>query len=107
MIPDFIAPAVEADLYEAVEALARESETAASAFREAALRTMRLVVDHPVTGDQRPELAPDPYRFRRIEEFPYLVVYDPAHTPPLVLRVLHVEHGFPPLLARLADRPEP
>jgi toxin ParE1/3/4 len=106
LIPDFLAPAVEADLYEAVAALAaQDGEPTADAFRGAALRNMRLVVEQPTIGSVRPELAPPPYRFWRIDAFPYLIVYDPAHTPPLVLRVLHVPRGFPPLLARLVGEP--
>ncbi len=79
---------VEADLYEAVAAVARDDEAAAHALREAALQSMRVIVDRPETGEVRPELAPEPYRFLPIPGFSYVIVYDAAHMPPLVLRVL-------------------
>jgi toxin ParE1/3/4 len=104
--PDFLAPSAEADLYEAVSWLARENEAAADALREAALRSMRRIVAHPMLGRPRPELAPPPYRFWRIANFPYLIVYNAARTPPLVLRVLHMSRDLPPLLAGLAELPE-
>ncbi len=81
---------VEADLYEAVAALARADEAAAHALREAALQSMRLIADRPETGEVRADLAPAPYRFLPIPRFPYVIVYDAAHVPPLVLRVLRV-----------------
>lgn len=105
MIPDFLAPSAAADLYEAVTWLARENEAAAHALREAALHSMRLIVARPLLGHLRPELAPAPYRFWRIASFPYLIVYNAARTPPLVLRVLHMRRDLPPLLAGLADLP--
>lgn len=106
MTPDFLAPSAEADLYQAVTWLARENEAAADALREAALRSMRRIVARPLLGRLRPELAPPPYRFWRIANFPYLIVYNAARTPPLVLRVLHMSRDLPPLLAGLADLPE-
>jgi len=106
VIPDFLAPSAEADLYEAVAWLARENEAAADALREAALLRMRRIVERPLLGRLRLELAPPPYRFWRIARFPYLIVYNADRTPPLVLRVLHMSRDLPALLAGLADLPE-
>jgi toxin ParE1/3/4 len=103
---DFLAPSAEADLYEAVTWLARRDKAAADALREAALHSMRRIVERPLVGRLRPELAPPPYRFWRIATFPYLIVYNAERTPPLVLRVLHMSRDLPPLLAGLADLPE-
>lgn len=64
---------------------------------------MRRIVARPLLGRLRPELAPPPYRFWRIANFPYLIVYNAARTPPLVLRLLHMSRDLPPLLAGLAD----
>jgi toxin ParE1/3/4 len=99
--PDFLAPSAEADLYEAVTWLARENAAAADG-----LRSMRRIVVRPLLGRLRPALAPPPYRFWRIANFPYLIVYNAARRPPLVLRVLHMSRDLPPLLAGLADLPE-
>jgi toxin ParE1/3/4 len=104
--PDFLAPSAEADLYHAVSDLARENEVAADALREAALRSMRRIVERPLVGHLRLELAPPPYRFWRVMDFPYLIVYNAARKPPLVLRVLHMKRDLPPLLAGLSDLPE-
>jgi plasmid stabilization system protein ParE len=101
--PDFLAPSAQRDLDEAVRWLARESEARAHAFREAALHAMRRIVERPRLGSLRPTLAPAPYRFWRVTDFPYLVVYNAARTPPLVLHVLHMKRNLPPLLAGLAD----
>jgi toxin ParE1/3/4 len=102
--PDFLAPSAQRDLDDAVRWLARESEAHADAFREAALRSMRRIVARPLLGSLRPALAPPPYRFWRVTDFPYLIVYNAARTPPLVLHVLHMKRNLPPLLASLADR---
>jgi toxin ParE1/3/4 len=101
--PDFLAPSAERDLYEAVTWLARENVAAAEALREAALRSMRRIVERPLLGRLRPELAPPPYRFWRVADFPYLIVYNAARTPALVIRVLHMKRDLPPLLAGLAN----
>lgn len=107
MTPDFLAPAAERDLYEAVAWLARENEAGADALREAALRSIRRIVERPMLGRLRPELAPAPYRFWRVAGFPYLIVYNGDREPPLVVRVLHMARDLPPLLAALARRDEP
>jgi toxin ParE1/3/4 len=101
--PDFLARSAERDLYEAVRWLARDSAAAADAFRKAALASMQRIVKRPMLGRFRPELAPPPYRFWRVSGFPYLIVYNAARQPPLVLRVLHMSRDLPPLLASLAS----
>ena len=106
-LPDFLAPSAARDLYDAVAWLARENEAAADAFRQAALRSMRRIVERPLLGRLRPELAPAPYRFWRVAGFPYLIVYNAERDPPLVVRVLHMARDLPPLLAALARRDEP
>ena len=106
MTSDFLAPSAEADLYEAVTWLARENATAADGPREAALRSMRRIVARPLLGRLRPALAPPPYRFWRIANFPYLIVDNAARRPPLLLRVLHMSRDLPALLAGVADLAE-
>jgi toxin ParE1/3/4 len=105
--PDFLAPSAQRDLDDAVGWLTREeSEARANAFREAALRSMRRIVARPLLGSLRPTLAPPPYRFWRVTDFPYLIVYNADRTPPLVLHVLHMKRDLPPLLADLRDPSE-
>ncbi len=106
MTPDFLAPSAATDLFQAVADLARDNEFAADALREAALRAMRRIVERPLVGHLRPDLAPPPYRFWRVTGFPYLIVYNAAHKPPLVLRVLHMRRDLPPILASLLDLPD-
>jgi toxin ParE1/3/4 len=104
--PHHLAPAAERDLYEAASWLAATSEANADAFREAALGSIRRIVQRPLLGRMRPELAPPPYRFWRVSGFPYLIVYNAARRPVLVVRVLHMSRDLPPLLAGLAAQGE-
>jgi toxin ParE1/3/4 len=100
---DFLAPSAEADLVRAASELARDNELAADSFREAALRSIGRIVERPLIGHVRLDLAPEIYRFWRVAGFPYLIVYNAVRRPPLVLRVLHMRRDLPPLLNKLSD----
>lgn len=104
MTPDFLAPSAERDLSEAVRWLALDNSAVADAFRHATLASMQRIVECRMLGRRRLELAPSPYRFWRVAGFPYLIVYNAARQPPLVLRVLHMSRDLSPLLASLARR---
>jgi len=59
MSPEFLAPSAERDLYEAVSWLAKNvNEAVADALREAALKSMRRIVERPLLARLQPELAP-------------------------------------------------
>ena len=88
MTPDIFGPAAREDLRQALAWIARDNEAAAQAMLQATLQSTRRIGARPLLGRSRPELAPPPYRFWRIANFPYLIVYNAARTPPLVLRVL-------------------
>jgi toxin ParE1/3/4 len=104
--PDLFAPSARRDLLAAVTWVARDNEAAANALLTAALQSARRIADRPLLGRVRPELLPAPYRFWRIAGFPYVIVYNAARRPPLVLRVLHMARDLAPLLVDLSSTTE-
>jgi toxin ParE1/3/4 len=44
---------------------------------------------------------PDPFRFRRVTGFPYLLIYNAERPAPAILRVLHMARDLGPLPADL------
>ncbi len=103
MTPDLFAARARRELAEALAWIAKDNEAAADALLDAALQSARRIVDRPLVGRVRPELAPAPYRFWRIAGFSYLIVYNSARQPPRVLRVLHMKRDLRTLLAGLSD----
>jgi toxin ParE1/3/4 len=85
------------DLLIASNWIARENPKAAQALRDAVLATAQRLGDYPELGVNRPEIATGPYRFLFLTGFPYIIVYNAARTPPLILRVLHGARDLPEL----------
>ena len=102
MTPAIFGPAARADLRQALDWIAQDNEAAAHAM-QATLQSARRIVARPQLGPQRPEMLPAPFRFWRVSGFPYLLVYDAARQPPVVLRLLHMARDLRPLLANLSD----
>ena len=74
---------------------------AAAALRQAVIDAATRIGDHPRIGTVRAELADDPIRFLPMTGFPYVIVYDSAMKPPLILRVLHGARDLPELMRDL------
>ena len=55
----------------------------------------------PLLGHRRTDLLPDPFRFRHITGFPFLLVYNADRPAPVILRVLRMPRDLEPLLADL------
>ncbi len=91
-----------ADLRQAVAWIARDDPPAAERLRVAALDAARAIGAHPMIGAVRTEFAPERFRFLVLGRFPYLVVYEPAQTPPLILRVVHGSQDLAVLLEGLS-----
>jgi toxin ParE1/3/4 len=104
--PDLFAPAARRDLHESLTWIAKDNEAAAEAFLQAVLQSARRIVERPMLGRLRLDLLAAPYRLWRVAGFPYLIVYNGARQPPLVLRVLHMARDLGPLLADLAEEPD-
>ncbi len=81
-----------------VEWIAEDSITSANGFRDALDSALILIADHPLIGPGRPEITTQPIRFFSLRGFPYVIVYDPDPTPPLILRILHGARDLPDLL---------
>jgi len=88
--PDLFAAQARRELREALAWIAKDNEAAADALLDAALQSARRIVDRPMLGRVRPDLAPPPYRFWRIAGYSYLIVYNSSRQPPRVLGVVQI-----------------
>ena len=93
-----LSPAARRDLLAAVQWIAQDNPAAARALRDALLRATIRIGEFPDQGSQRPELAPEPYRFLALTGFPYVIVYNAVRRPPLILRFLHGARDLPEVL---------
>jgi toxin ParE1/3/4 len=93
-----LSPRARRDLLEAIRWIAKDNPTAASGLRIAVVEAARQIGDHPRIGLVRPELVDGPVRFLVLTGFPYVIVYDADHVPPLILRVLHGSRDLPDIL---------
>ena len=93
-----LSPAAERDILEIVEWIAAGNPVAARGFRVALDKLADTIGEHPQIGTSRPYLASPPIRFLPIRGFPYVVVYTPDRSPPLIVRVLHGARDLPEVL---------
>lgn len=98
MTSALLSPRARQDLLDAAGWIARNNPAAARALRDSVAAAVRRLGDHPDSGVVRPALADPPVRFLVLTGFPYVMVYDAALTPPLILRVLHAARDLPELL---------
>lgn len=93
-----VAPRARRDLLAAAHWISQDNPQAAQTLRDAVLAAAQRIGDHPDIGVLRPELADTPHRFLFLTGFPYVLVYNAASTPPLILRLLHGARDLPELL---------
>lgn len=86
------------DLEAATRWIARDNPAAARAFRTAVSRAAVQIAEHPKSGTERPDLAGPPRRFLTLGGFPYVIVYNAATKPPLIIRILHGARDLPTVL---------
>jgi toxin ParE1/3/4 len=79
----------------------KDSRKATLEFRSLLATLLHQLGDYPETGSARPELAAEPYRFRVMHGFPYVIVYNARRQPPVVMRVLHGSQNLPEILSNL------
>ena len=96
-----LSPAARRDLLAAMRWIAKDSPMAARALRDSIARTAQRIGSHNLIGTLRPELADPPYRFISLTGFPYIVVYNSARQPPLIVRILHGSRDLPAALGEL------
>jgi toxin ParE1/3/4 len=103
------APQAVRDIEEAVDwfAAGPGAEPLARKFATAAAAAARPITRRPLVGHRRLVLLPDPFRFHRVQGFPYLLVYNAERPMPQVLRVLHMARDLGPLLTELVDEFDP
>jgi len=75
----------------AVRWIARENPAAARALRNAVAKAARRIARHVLIGSLRLDLADDRYRFLTLTGFSYVIIYNSASRPPLIVRILHGE----------------
>jgi toxin ParE1/3/4 len=92
------APRAQRELRDAAVWIAEDNQAAANALLAAAMSAARRLQARPKLGRVRLELAPEPYRFWSLRGFPYLLVYDAAAEPPIILRFLQQSRDLPALL---------
>ena len=90
-----------AEIREVAAWIRNDNRRAAVAFRAALQNVARLIGEHPLIGHTRPELAREPYRFCVVRGFPYIVVYDPTPSRPVIVRVVHGARDLPEVLSDL------
>lgn len=94
-------PQARRELIAAARWIAKDNPAAARALRDAVHRAASQIGDHPEIGRVRSDLADEPYRFFLLTGFPYIVVYNAARTPPLIVRILHGARDLPDVLWEL------
>ena len=85
--PAVFSPAALRDVREAVAWIAKDSLSAAQAFRDVTIEAARRVGRSPAMGARRPNHGADRFRFHGMRRFPYLLVYNANVTPPRIVRV--------------------
>jgi toxin ParE1/3/4 len=93
--PAVFAPRARRDLLDAVRWIAKDNRLAAEGLRHAVIDAAHRLGAHPGIGAMRLEWADEPIRFLPLTGFPYVIVYDAAEVPPLILRVLHGARDLP------------
>lgn len=91
-------PRARRELREAAVWIAEDNPAAAHALLAAAMTAARRLQSRPKLGRVRLDLAPERYRFWSLRGFPYLLVYDAAAEPPIILRFVHQSRDLPTVL---------
>ena len=62
------------------------------------IEAAKKIGDFPEIGLLRPALLTEPRRLLPMTGFPYVIIYNAARKPPLILRVLHAARDLPEAL---------
>jgi antitoxin ParD1/3/4/toxin ParE1/3/4 len=88
MKPYRLTVAAENDIFEIWTFIATDNLPAADRVESDILHACELVAERPNLGHFRRDLTDRPVRFYTVRGT-YLVVYDPASAPTMIVRVLH------------------
>lgn len=99
------APQAVRDVEDATDWLANSpgGTPLARRFLTAVIEAAERIGQRPFLGHRRTDVLPDPFRFRRVIGFPYLLIYNAERPAPAILRVLHMARDLEPLPADLTD----
>jgi toxin ParE1/3/4 len=97
-----LAPRAERELLAAADWVAKDNPAAARGLREAVAAAVLRIGEHPGCGVTRLALAAEPYRFLTLTGYPYILVYNAASHPPLIVRFIHGARDLPELLRDLS-----
>jgi toxin ParE1/3/4 len=86
------------DVQEAVGWIFENHPGAAGRFVDSVEAALARLGEYPMSGSTRVHITARPLRFWPLSGFPYILVYDVAVTPPVVMRVLHGARDFKSLL---------
>ena len=101
MKPAVFAPKARRDIIEAINWIVTDNPIAAWAFHEAIEQAARNLGEHARLGSERSDLVNPPFRIFPLTSFPYIIIYNPTRTPPVILRVLHGARDLPEILENL------
>ncbi|MCH2395657.1 type II toxin-antitoxin system RelE/ParE family toxin [Oceanibaculum sp.] len=90
-------PAAARDVRAAIASITAESPATARALRNSIKTAGRRIGTDPDSGLESLALADPPIRFLILTGFPYVLVYDAAARPALILRMLHGASDLPEL----------
>ena len=86
------------EFLEALRWIAKDNPASAVALKDVVYQAARNLGNHPLSGRECTDLASPPIRFLTLTGFPYIIVYDAALKPPVILRFLHGARDLPSLL---------
>jgi plasmid stabilization system protein ParE len=92
------APRGRRELQQAAAWIADENPEAAEGLLEAALRAAEMIVASPTLAHVRLALAPERYRFCSVRGYPFLLVVDAQHKPPVIARFVRQATDLPVVL---------
>ena len=81
--------------------IGKDSPRSALSLRIAVSRAAQRIGTFPGIGAERPDWTTRTIRFLTLKRFPYVIVYDPEKSPPLILRVAHASRDMASLLAEI------
>ncbi len=101
MKPAILSSQARKEFFEALRWIAKDNPASAKALKDVVYQSAQNLGEYPLSGRERLDLALSPVRFLTLTGFPYIIVYDAALKPPVILRFLHGARDFPEILSGL------
>ena len=98
MKPAILSTQARKEFLEVLDWISKNNPTAALALKNVVQKAARNLGEYPFSGKEQPDLASPPVRFLALSGFPYVIVYDAALKPPVILRILHGARYLPEIL---------